>query len=300
MAQSSFRYVHLKISAQRLPGKGLRLDPLAVVFSGGPGKWTEVGRTEKKLNEWNPKFAQSITFPADSDAQRRLPIRVDFYNRQMSPSRFLGTCELNLYSLIAVNGRPVEFELATPVPDPSSPRVFLAALQGYNADSTNVTFNMQLMQTNYYGVSMKMFYEISRAGTESWFPVFKSPQISIDEQGWGQFPACTISTRELTMDEEATGLLFNLYRYRTFGPRRSLGFWQSSIKALTTMRDGDLLSFSANPKEDISAAEIQLIYGKKVSSGFEFSFRLVNVQWKAQLLTEPTKEENVTKSKDKK
>lgn len=284
MQASTFRYYHLKISAQRLPGRGFRLDPVAFVFTGGAGSWAEIGCTEKRLNEWNPKFSQSIALPADNDEQRRVQIRVDFYNKEKSESRFLGTCEVGFYALMSANGQDVELELKTPEKVAGSPRVFLAAQEGYTAQSGDVNFSLQLSQTNYYGVSMTVFYEISRAGNQSWYPVFKSANVPIDEQGWGQFPASKISLRDLTMDEEATGLLFTLYRFRRIGPKKLLGRFQTSIKDLNRSREGDFIPFNGNAKEDLLSADVQITHSRKVGTEYNFGLKLVNVIWKAPML----------------
>lgn len=290
MQSSTFRYYQLKVSAKRLPGRQIRLDPLAVVFVGGAGQWTEVGRTEKRLNEWNPNFAKSITLPGDSDQQRRAQIRVDFYNKDMTESRFLGTCEVNFFALINAQGRGVELELMTPEPVGGSPRVFLTALQGYaqpGADSGGlVNLSFQLMQTNYYGVSMKTFYEISRAGNGTWHPVFKSDHIQIDEQGWGQFPTSKITLRDLTMDEESCGLLISLYRYRRIGSKKLLGHFQTSVLEMSRKSVGDFFQFSPNHKEGLLAADVQILHTQKVGTTYDFSLKLINVQWNATLLTE--------------
>ncbi|CDF37571.1 unnamed protein product [Chondrus crispus] len=292
MQSSTFRFYHLKISAKRLPGRQLRLDPLAVVFVGGAGQWNEIGRTEKRLNEWNPSFAKSITLPGDNDNQRRAQVRVDFYNKEMTESRFLGTCEVNFYALIHAKGTSVELELNTPEPVKGSPRVFLTAQEGYNqpgADSSSlVNLSMQLMQTNYYGVSMRIYYEISRAGNGTWVPVHKSENIQIDEQGWGQFPANKISMQDLTMDEESCGLLFNLYRYRRLGSKKLLGCFQTSILELSRKSVGEFVQFTPNHKEGLLAADVQVLHTQKTGSTYDVSLKLVNVQWNATLLTEAT------------
>lgn len=290
MQSSTFRYYQLKISAKRLPGRQIRLDPLAVVFVGGAGQWTEVGRTEKRPNEWNPNFAKSISLPGDNDQQRRAQIRVDFYNKEMTESRFLGTCEVNFFALIHAEGRGVELELKTPEAVGGSPRVFLTALQGYaqpGADSGGlVNLSFQLMQTNYYGVSMKIFYEISRAGNGTWHPVFKSNHIQIDEQGWGQFPTNKITLRDLTMDEESCGLLISLYRYRWIGSKKLLGHFQTSVLEMSRKSVGDFIQFSPNHKEGLLAADVQILHTQKVGTTYDFSLKLINVQWNATLLTE--------------
>lgn len=285
MQSSTFRYYHLKISAKTLPGRGFRCDPLAVVFTECGGSWSEIGRTEKRLNEWNPKFSQSIALPADNDEQRRVKIRVDFYNREMVETRFLGTCEINFFALISANGQDVELELQTPETVSGRSRVYLAALEGYVAEPGNVSFSLQLAQTNYYGVSMKMFYEISRASNQNWYPVFKSDHILIDEQGWGQFPSTKISLQDLTMDEEGTGLLFSVYRFRRLGPKKLLGNFQTSIKDLNRTREGDFIPFSGNAKEDLLSANVQITHSQKVGTDYNFGLKLVNVIWRAPMLT---------------
>lgn len=290
MQASTFRYYHLKISAKRLPGRQIRCDPLAVVFVGGAGQWSEVGRTEKRLNEWNPSFAKSIALPGDSDQQRRAQIRVDFYNKEMAESRFLGTCEVNFYALIHAQGKGVELELQTPEPVGGSPRVFLTALEGYatpGADSGGVVnLSFQLMQTNYFGVSMRIFYEISRAANGAWHPVYKSDNIQIDEQGWGQFPTKAISLRDLTMDDESCGLLISLYRHRRLGSKRLLGHFQTSVLEMSRKSTGEFIQFSPNHKEGILAADVQILHTQKTGNTYDFSLKLINVQWNATLLTE--------------
>lgn len=290
MNSSTFRFFHLKISAKRLPGRNIRIDPLAVIFIGGAGQWTEIGRTQKRLNEWNPSFPESIALPGDNDNQRRQQIRVDFYNKDMAENRFLGTCEVNFASLILAAGKAVELELRTPEPTKGSPRVFLTALEGYNQIGGDaggqLHLSFQLMQTNYYGVAMRAFYEISRAGSASWHPVFKSELISIDEQGWGQFPTAKISLRDLCMEEETTGLLVSLYRYRRIGPKKLLGHFQTNVTELSRKSIGEFIMFSPNPKEDLLAADVQVLHTQKSGVNYEVGLKLINVQWNATYLTE--------------
>lgn len=289
-SNSTFRYFQLKVSAKRLPGRNIRLDPLAVVFVGGAGQWTEAGRTEKRLNEWSPSFAQSVALPGDNDSQRRQQIRVDFYNKEMTESRFLGTCDVNFSSLILAAGKAVELELQTPQSVGGSPRVFLTALEGYNAigDDGNAQLHLsfQLMQTNYYGVAMRVYYEISRAGDGNWHPVFKSQHISIDEQGWGQFPTSKVSLKDLCMGEESTALLISCYRHRRIGSRKLLGHFQTNLRELSRKSVGDFIMFTANLKEDLLAADVQVLHSKKVGPIYEVGLKLINVQWRAAYLNE--------------
>lgn len=285
MQSSTFRYYQLKISAKRLPGRGLRLDPLAVVYTGAAGSWTELNRTEKRLNEWNPKFSKSIPLPADSDEQRRVQIRVDFYNKEMAEPRFLGSCEVNFQTLISANGSDVPLELITTGQSSGTSQVHLAVLEGYTAGTGDATISLQLAQTNYYHVSMTIFYEISRAGKETWYPVFKSDHTPIDEQGWGQFPAAKVSLRELTMDEEGTGLLFSIYRYRRLGHKKFLGQFQTSVKDLTRIREGEFIPFNGNAKEDLISANVQVAHAVKTGTDYNFSLKLVNVIWNAPMIS---------------
>lgn len=288
MASSAFRFYELKIKAKRLPGGGLKCDPLAVVYTGGPGQWSEIGRTERLLNEWNPQFAKAITLPGDSDAQKRQQIRVDFYNKKMEESRFLGTVEVNFGALIMSQGRSVELVLQTPEQDNTSPRVFLTANEGINPISDNLSqlhLSFQLMQTNYYGVSMKIFYEIARAGNAQWDVVHKSETIRIDEQGWGQFPTSKISLKQLCMNEESRGLLITLYRDKQiFGKKRVLGMFQTNVTELSRKHQGEFISFQANTKEDILAADIQVLHTQKVGTIYEVGLKLINVHWNATAL----------------
>ncbi|CAN8074216.1 unnamed protein product [Agarophyton chilense] len=290
MDTSTFRYYELKIAAKRLPGRMLRIDPIAVVFSkdGSSSEWTELGRTEKRLNEWNPKFSNPIVLPADNDNQRRVDLRVDFYNKEVKDGRFLGAAEVNIFSLIFAKGQPVELELKTPDATKGSPRVFLTALEGFRTESepSSVKLSFQLMQTNFYGVSMRVFYEISRAGEGLWHPVFKSSHILLDQQGWGQFPTHEISMRDLTMDVESQGILISLYRYRRIGTRKLLGHFQTSVKELTRTSAGDFIPFSANPNEDILSADVQVLHTQKNGLLYEFGLKLINVQWNATNLLE--------------
>lgn len=280
---SMFQYCQLKVAAKRLPGR-LRIDPFAVVFTGGAGIWNEVGRTERRINEWNPKFSHSITLPVDNNDQRRIQIRVDFYNKEMSEARFLGTCQVNLSTLLTAAGRDIELELETPHKTSSSPRVSLTALDGYVVESGSASFSFQLPQTNYFGVSMSIYFEISRASEHAWYSVFKSNTIRTDEQGWGQFPLAKITLRDLIMDEEATGLLFSIFRHRRFGSRKLLGHFQTSIKDLMRSSDGDFLPFSGNVREDLLKADVQILRSDKVGMDYFFSMKLVNVVWRAGLL----------------
>lgn len=292
MQESTFRYVQLNISAKRLPGRGFRLDPIAVVHvAGSDSEWVEVERTEKRLNEWSPTFSKSVNLPADGDRQRRAQLRVDFYHKAVSDSRFIGYCETNLYTLLQSEGTAVELELNTSTSSSSSSssssRIYLTASEGYTANDGSASFSLQMSQTNFYGVAMTLYYEISRAANQQWQPVYKSSHTPIDEQGWGQFAPAKVSLRDLTMDEDSTGLLFSIYRYRKLGSRKLIGRFQGTLKQFVTMTEGDFLPFSGNAREDLLSADVQVLHASKTGSDFDVSFKLVNCVWRAPMLAPP-------------
>ncbi len=262
------------------------MDPLAVVYTGSAGSWTEAGVTETRANEWNPAFATGITLPADSNSQKNIELRVDIYNKQRVDSRFIGTASVHLGGLIAQDGKETELALETPNGKGGKSRVFLRVLQGYNpltSDGSGGTFSMamQLSQTQYWGVSMKVFYEISSGENGTWTPVYKSDVAKLDRQGWGQFDSMTILLRDLCRDDIGTHLLFTLYRQRVLGHKRVLGTWQSSVQKLSRSSDGELIHFSPNTAEDILAADVLVAHTRKTGNEYSVGFKLVNVRWNA-------------------
>lgn len=285
---STFRYAQVKIRCTRLPGV-FRIDPLAVIYTGSAGSWTEAGVTETRANEWNPAFATGVTLPADNSSQKNVELRVDIYNKERADSRFIGTASVNLGGLIEHNEKTnEEAELALELPSGKKckSRVFLRVLKGYNpltSDNAGGTFSlaMQLGQTQYWGVSMKVFYEISSGENGVWTPVYKSDVAKLDRQGWGQFDSMTISLRDLCRDDVGTHLLFTLYRQRMLGHKRVLGTWQSSVQKLSRSSDGELMHFSPNTAEDILAADVLVAHTRKTGNEYSVGFKLVNVRWNA-------------------
>lgn len=280
----TFRYCQVKIRCTRLPGL-LRVDPLGVVYTGATGSWTEAGTTEVRPNEWNPSFAQAVTLPADNNTQQATELRVDIYNKQRTDSRFLGTASVSLGALIAAQGGEVELVLETPKGGTSS-RIFLSALQGYNpltsdAAGGTLALSLQLAQTQYWGVSMKIFYEISAAHNGQWTPVYKSAIAKLDRQGWGQFAKATIPLKDLCRDDVGTHLLFTLYRQRIVGHKKTLGTFQSSVAQLNRAPEGELIRFDPNTREDLLAADILVQHTKKIGSEYTVGLKLVNVRWNA-------------------
>lgn len=286
--ENSFRYCHLKIRATRLPGF-IRVDPLVVVYTGGSGNWQEIGVTECRPNEWNPAFATPIALPADTSQQLNVEVRLDFYNKQKVDSRFMGTCSTYLSSVYQENGGEVELVLETPSGKDKS-RVFVKALEGYNVPSADrdgqVKVSFQLSQTNYWGVSMKVYYEISIGENGSWIPVYKSPLAKLDRQGWGQFPDATVSLQELVREEVGTPLLFTLYRFKMIGSKKVLGTFQGSVKEWSRKQVNDLITFDANAAEDIISGDVLLTHSAKNGSSYVFGLQLVNVQWRAPEIQE--------------
>jgi len=88
------------------------------------------------------------------------------------------------------------------------------------------------------------------------------------------------------MDEESTGLLIRLYRYKRIGSKKLLGQFQTTVKDLVRKSVGDFIPFTANTKESLIAADVQVTHTKKVGLVYEFGFKLINVQWNATFLTE--------------
>lgn len=281
----TFRYGQVKIRCTKLPGI-LRVDPLAVVYTGAAGTWTEVGATETQPNEWNPSFAQAVTLPADNASQKATELRVDLYNKQRSDSRFLGTVNCSLGALFAAQGGEVELALETPKGSSNSARVFLRVLTGYNpltSDSAGGTLalSLQLAQTQYWGVSMKVFYEISAAHDGEWTPVYKSHIAKLDRQGWGQFDKAVIALKDLCRDDIGTHLLVTLYRQRLVGHKKVLGTFQTSVQKLSRAADGELLRFDPNTSEDLLAADVLIHHSKKIGGEYSVGLKLVNIRWNA-------------------
>lgn len=282
--ENTFRYSQLKIRATKLPGV-LRCDPLAVVYTGSSAKWTEVGMTETRANEWNPHFAKHVTLPADNASQQGVELRVDLYNKIRADNRFLGTVSVHLSALLAVDGGETELVLETPASSKGKSRVFLRVLDGYNPLSGDgggsFSLAFQLAQTQYWGVSMRVFYEISAAADGAWTPTFKSETAKLDRQGWGQFDTSEVSLRDLCRDDAATHLLFTLYRQKIIGHKRVLGTFQTSVQALARMQDGAFIHFSPNTKEDIISADIIVTHTRKQGMKYSVGLKLVNVRWNA-------------------
>lgn len=287
---STFRYVQVKVRATRLPGK-FRIDPLAVVYTGGEGAWAEVGETELRANEWNPRFARGVQLPADSSAQQGVELRVDFYNKTREDSRFLGTASVHLSAVLAA-GAGIESELAleTPTGTSSKSRVFVSVLEGYNSLAAdgggNLKFGLQLGQTNHWGVSMKVFYEIAVPSGDSWVPVLTSPTIKTDRQGWGAWDGAEVSLKEVVRDELATPMMFAIYRHKVIGHKRLLGSFQTSVKELARMQDGAFINFTPNAAEDILAADVIVTHSRKSGMDYHVGLKLVNVRWNAPVVTE--------------
>lgn len=290
-----FKYYQVSISASSLPGYG-RLDPMAVVYTGGSGKHTELGRTRALSNQWNPSFPEVFFFPCDSPAQEGADIRVDFYNKKMSQDRFLGTAQCQLVHIVQNRGAPLAlpFMMAeTGAADPKA-RVTLATVLAYNKPGTDasasVRLRLELEQTNYYGVSKQAFFEVARAGGDNttWTTVCNSDIRGVDPQGWCQFPPIETTLRQLAMDQPGTSLLFRLYRHRSLGRnKRELGYFQLSLKGVIQMNKGTLLAFTGNAKEDLLAANVRVEHAALTGTQYDVALKLVNVRWRADEIPPP-------------
>jgi hypothetical protein len=290
--ENSFRYYQVMVSAQSLPGR-LRIDPLAVVFTGGPGGYAEVGRTEKRPNSWNPQFATSIALPADSDVERAVDVRIDFYNKNVSEDRFLGTASCSLHHLIDAAGAPVVLPLKTPEAGEGDPkaRVQVVATEGYRSPTSDAgktaRFAFEMEQTNFYGVAMTAYYEISRSTGAAWVPVLTSGHSKVDPQGWVQFRSTSITLMELVQDQPSMPLMLSVYRHKTLGPRRLLGHVQFTLEQLVRTEPGDLLPFVGNTRENLLAADCSVEHAKQNNGIYQIALKLVNVRWKADEIPNP-------------
>lgn len=291
-----FRYYQVSVSASQLPGYG-RLDPVAVVYTGGNGKHTEIGRTRSLANQWNPSFPEVFYFPADSAAHEASDIRIDLYDKKVSQDRFLGTSQCQLHHIIKNSGRPLAlpFQLAeTGQPHPKA-RVTLAAVLAYNKPggegSAAVRVCLELEQTNYYGVSQRAFFEVSRGSggaSAAWVVVCTSAVHGIDAQGWCQFPPLETSLRQIAMDQPATPLLVSLYRHRSLGRNKKLlGHFQFSLAELMKMSPGAILPFAGNAKEDLLSASVRVECVSLSGTQYDIVLKLVNVRWRADTIPAP-------------
>lgn len=289
---TAYRYFHVKVSAIKLPGK-LRCDPLAVVYSGAPGHYTEIAKTRPRPNEWNPKFPETIALPADSDLERAAHIRVDFYNKVVSEDRFLGSANCQLIHIIQNESGSLALPLCTPDFGDGHPkaRVVLTAIEGFKKlscdSSKKVQFSFELAQTNFYGVSMKCFYDVSRAAGASWAPVLTSAHAKLDAQGWCQFPSVGSTLLDLVQEQPGTPLMINLYRYKVLGQKRLLGYVQFSIKDIVKMERGSCIPFIGNPRERLISADCSVEYAAEEAGAYKIGLKLVNVQWRAEEILPP-------------
>lgn len=290
-----FKYYQVSIAAATLPGYG-RLDPLAVVYTGGAGKNTELGRTRALPNQWNPAFPEVFFFPADSPAQEAAHIRVDFYNKKVSQDRFLGTATCQLSHAVANRGAPLAlpFMLAETGEAHHAARVTISAVLAYNKPgndaSAPVQLRLEMEQTNYYGVSKNAFFEIARAGGDgaTWTTVCTSDIRGVDPQGWCQFPPVKTTLRQVAMDQPGTPLLFSIYRHKTLGrSKRLLGHFQASIQELVAANASTLLPFTGNSKEDLLAANVRVEHASLSGAQYEIVLKLVNVRWRADEIPPP-------------
>jgi C2 domain len=291
-----FKYYQVSVAATALPGYG-RLDPLAVVYTGGAGSHTELGRTRALGNQWNPSFPEVFFFPCDSAAQNAADIRVDFYNKHVRQDRFLGTAQCQLTHVVQSNGViSLPFMLAETGEAHASARVTITAVQAYNKPSgesaAKVRIALELEQTNFYGVSQKAFFEVSRAagegGGRTWTPVCMSPVHGIDPQGWCQFPPVETDLRQLALDQPGTPLMVSLYRHRTLGRgKRLLGHFQMSLQEVLRMNPGNYIAFTGNARENLLAANVRLEQATQTGSQYDVTLKLVNVRWRADEIPPP-------------
>lgn len=290
-----FKYYQVSVSASALPGFA-QLNPLAVVYIGGAGKHTELGRTRAVPNQWNPSFPEVFLFPCDSPVQESSDIRVDFYNKRVSQDRFIGTAQCQLSHIIQNGGAPLALPFVEPETGAAhkSARVTLSAVLAYNklgADPTStVRLRLEMEQTNYFGVSKKAFFEISRATGDgsAWTTVFTSSIQGVDPQGWCQFAPAESTMRQLALDQPGTPLLVSLYRHRQYGrSKRLLGHFQISIQELMRTSSGTLLPFTGNSKEDLLAANVRVEHAAQTGTQYDIALKLVNVRWRADEIPAP-------------
>lgn len=292
-----FKYYQVSVSAQKLPGFG-RLDPVIVAYTGGSGHNVEIGRTRPLKNQWNPSFPEVFYFPCDSPAQQSADIRIDFYNKSVSQDRFFGTAKCQLAHIIQNEGRPLELPFTVAETGAFHPqaRVVLKAALCYNKPTdearAGVKIGLEMEQTNYFGVSKKVYFEVSRSdGGSTWTPVLTSPTADVDPQGWCQFKPVSSDLMQLAMGEASTPLLISIYRYRPLGRgKRLLGHFQTNLKALERTDAGTLLQFTGNGREDLLAANVRVENVSVQGNAYDVVFKLVNVRWKADEIPPPAPE----------
>lgn len=289
-----FKYFEVKIAAQGLP-KLVRVDPLAVLFVRNPTtqQWEEEGRTEVKANDARPKFATSFKLPADSQADRMVDLRVDFYNKQMSDNAFIGSTEVNLGVIAAEDGHIVRLPIKL-----KKEGLFgrakavcnISAEEAYNnvgdQAEKNVAWDLELEQTQFYGVKMKAFFVINRAASGHWTPVFQSPRITLDQSGWGQFPTCQVKLSDLAQGETNKALLIQIYRHKIIGTHRLLAYFQTSVEDLRRASVGDFITLTTNQREDLIGGDIMVAHTSESGGIYNFGLKVVNARWRAEVVTE--------------
>ena len=290
-----FKYYEVKVTAQGLP-KLMRVDPFAILFvrNSTTQQWEEEGRTEIKANDANPKYATSFKLPADNQHDRQVDIRIDFYNKRMTEEDFIGSAESNLGVIAADDGHKVRLPLALRKEKGLFGKIkascTISAEEAYNSvggkDEKNVAWDLELEQTQYYGVKMKVFFVINRAASGHWTPVFQSPKISLDQSGWGQFPSCQVRLSDLAQGETNKALLIQLYRHKIIGTHRLLGYFQASVDELSRSDRGEFLTFTTNSREDLVSADVMVAHASETGGTYNFGLKLVNVNWRAELMTE--------------
>eukprot|EP00172_Hildenbrandia_rubra_P001256 Plantae.Rhodophyta-Hildenbrandia_rubra.ctg18006.p1 GENE.Plantae.Rhodophyta-Hildenbrandia_rubra.ctg18006~~Plantae.Rhodophyta-Hildenbrandia_rubra.ctg18006.p1 ORF type:complete len:299 (-),score=46.63 Plantae.Rhodophyta-Hildenbrandia_rubra.ctg18006:790-1686(-) len=290
-----FKYYDVKITAKGLP-KLVRVDPFAILFvrNASTQQWEEEGRTEIKANDANPRFATSFKLPADAQHDRQVDLRVDFYNKKMTEEGFIGSVEVNLATVAAEDGHMVNLPLALRKEKGLFGKLkavcTISAEEAYNnvggKDEKNVSWDLELEQTQYYGVKMKTYFVINRAASGHWTPVFQSPKIGLDQSGWGQFPTCQVRLSDLAQGETSKALLIQIYRHKMIGTHRLLGYFQTSVDELHRATKGDFLTFTTNSREDLVSADVLVAHTSETGGIFNFGLKLINVCWRAELLTE--------------
>lgn len=284
-----YRYYNVYVEAKKLPRRGAfrPVDPLAIVFIKTPTEFKEIGRTSMLNNNVNPRFPETFQFAADSEADRAVSIRVDFYNRNTSEEDFLGYTTCPLSHLVSSLGRGVELAFQTPEHGDGDPRAraILTAIEGYRNvgpdAEKNVNFWLELEQSNYYGVQMRQYYELNVAANQKWVKVLQSDTTQMNTHGWIQYNVESKPLSQLTTDKNAR-MNVTLYRYKMIGSHKMIAYFEFSIAQLAKMQIGDTFPVVPSSDEVMLAATARLEFYKEYGNQYDISIKLINVQWRAE------------------
>lgn len=281
MASLKFNAVELSIECYGLKKMDLfsYSDPFAVVFVQGmiAGQWEEIDRTETIFETHTPRFVKKIRVPACTDADRAQPMRICVYDRD-SPSDNLnehdkiGGTEFSVSQLLDAQHMALERELCIAQRTARSRGVVMIALDMICHVESDERISISFGFLSGAPVRNRIFFVISRALQKGmWSPVYRSEVRLKDDLK--RFEPAVLSSQEMHGGNASKLFRLEVFRYYKNGKTKLLGFVQTSLEKLKSLKPNSQLYWWP-AQEGIHKAKVVIERVELTHTESTFSFNL--------------------------